>query len=48
MIMTDSVFTRIVRREIPAAIVFEDEHLLVVNKPAGLVVHPAPGNWRGV
>jgi 23S rRNA pseudouridine1911/1915/1917 synthase len=29
------------------AIVFEDEHLLVVNKPAGLVVHPAPGNWSG-
>ncbi|CAM3871837.1 RluA family pseudouridine synthase [Roseateles saccharophilus] len=26
---------------------FEDEHLLVVNKPAGLVVHPAPGNWSG-
>ncbi len=28
-------------------IVHEDEHLLVLNKPAGLVVHPAPGNWRG-
>ena len=28
-------------------IVFEDEHLLVINKPAGLVVHPAPGNWSG-
>lgn len=28
-------------------IVFEDEHLLVVNKPVGLVVHPAPGNWSG-
>ncbi len=28
-------------------IVFEDEHLLVLNKPAGLVVHPAPGNWSG-
>jgi 23S rRNA pseudouridine1911/1915/1917 synthase len=28
-------------------ILFEDEHLLVVNKPAGLVVHPAPGNWSG-
>jgi 23S rRNA pseudouridine1911/1915/1917 synthase len=24
---------------------YEDEHLLVVDKPAGLVVHPAPGNW---
>lgn len=28
-------------------VVYEDEHLLVLNKPAGLVVHPAPGNWRG-
>jgi 23S rRNA pseudouridine1911/1915/1917 synthase len=28
-------------------IVFEDDHLLVLNKPAGLVVHPAPGNWSG-
>ena len=31
----------------PIDVVYEDEHLLVVNKPAGLVVHPAPGNWRG-
>ena len=29
------------------AIVYEDDHLLVVDKPAGLVVHPAPGNWSG-
>lgn len=28
-------------------VVFEDEHLLVINKPAGLVVHPGAGNWRG-
>jgi len=28
-------------------IVFEDAHLLVLNKPAGLVVHPAAGNWSG-
>ena len=26
-------------------VVFEDEHLAVINKPAGLVVHPAPGHW---
>lgn len=32
---------------IPLDIVFEDESLLVVNKPAGLVVHPAVGNWHG-
>ncbi len=28
-------------------LVFADAHLLVINKPAGLVVHPAPGNWSG-
>ncbi|EON75682.1 Ribosomal large subunit pseudouridine synthase D [Lunatimonas lonarensis] len=28
-------------------IVYEDDHLLVVNKPAGMVVHPAHGNWSG-
>lgn len=27
--------------------VYEDEHLMVIDKPAGLVVHPAPGNWSG-
>jgi 23S rRNA pseudouridine1911/1915/1917 synthase len=34
-------------QEIPLPIVFEDEHLLVVDKPAGLVVHPAAGNYDG-
>jgi 23S rRNA pseudouridine1911/1915/1917 synthase len=28
-------------------VVFEDEHLLVIDKPAGLVVHPGSGNWSG-
>jgi 23S rRNA pseudouridine1911/1915/1917 synthase len=32
---------------IPVPLVFEDEHLLVVNKPAGLVVHPGAGNRSG-
>lgn len=32
---------------IPLNIVFEDDSLLVINKPAGLVVHPAPGNYQG-
>ena len=31
----------------PLSILYEDEHLLVLDKPAGLVVHPAPGNWSG-
>ena len=33
--------------DIPLDIVYEDEHLLVVNKPKGMVVHPAPGNYSG-
>jgi 23S rRNA pseudouridine1911/1915/1917 synthase len=37
----------IVPEQIPLDIVFEDAHLLVVNKAAGMVVHPAPGNWSG-
>lgn len=32
---------------IPLDIVFEDEHLMVINKPAGMVVHPAFQNWTG-
>jgi 23S rRNA pseudouridine1911/1915/1917 synthase len=32
---------------VPLDIVHEDEHLMVLNKPAGLVVHPAAGNWSG-
>lgn len=32
---------------IPLSVVFEDDHLLVINKPAGLVTHPAPGNYGG-
>lgn len=34
-------------QDIPLDIVFEDDHLLVVDKPAGLVVHPAAGNLDG-
>ena len=33
--------------DIPLDVVFEDDDLLVVNKPAGLVVHPAPGHFTG-
>ena len=32
---------------IPLEILFEDDALVVLNKPAGLVVHPAPGHWTG-
>jgi 23S rRNA pseudouridine1911/1915/1917 synthase len=34
-------------QDIPLRVIFEDEHLLVVDKPAGLVVHPAAGNADG-
>ena len=36
-----------VAEAIPLAVVFEDADLLVIDKPAGLVVHPAAGHWRG-
>jgi 23S rRNA pseudouridine1911/1915/1917 synthase len=36
-----------VAEEIPVEVLYEDEALLVVNKPAGMVVHPAPGHSRG-
>lgn len=34
-------------QNIPLEILYEDEHLLFINKEAGMVVHPAPGNWDG-
>lgn len=37
----------IVPEDIPLDIYYEDEYLLVVNKPSGMVVHPAAGNWSG-
>jgi len=32
---------------IPLAVVFEDVHLLIIDKPPGMVAHPAAGNWQG-
>lgn len=37
----------LVPEDLPLDILYEDEHVVAVNKPAGLVVHPAPGNWTG-
>ena len=37
----------VIAEEIDLAIAYEDEDVLVVDKPAGMVVHPAPGNWSG-
>ncbi len=39
--------TQIVAEEIPLDIVYEDDSMLVVNKPQGMVVHPAAGNYQG-
>ena len=38
---------RLEAEELPLRIAYEDEHLLVVDKPAGIVVHPAPGHASG-
>jgi 23S rRNA pseudouridine1911/1915/1917 synthase len=35
------------REELALSVAYEDEHLLVIDKPAGIVVHPAPGHTRG-
>jgi 23S rRNA pseudouridine1911/1915/1917 synthase len=37
----------LVPENIPLEILFEDPHLIIINKPAGLVVHPAPGHYTG-
>lgn len=36
---------QLIPENIPLSILYEDDDLLVVNKPAGMVVHPAPGSW---
>jgi 23S rRNA pseudouridine1911/1915/1917 synthase len=38
---------RLTAEQVPFDILYEDEDVLVINKPAGLVVHPAKGNWTG-
>ena len=37
----------VVGEDIPLAVVYEDDDVIVIDKPAGMVVHPAPGNWTG-
>lgn len=43
----DPVEYNVEAENIPLSIIYEDEDLLVVNKPKGMVVHPAPGNYSG-
>ena len=47
VLFVESVPSVITPENIPLDIVFEDKDLLVVNKPQGMVVHPAPGNMSG-
>jgi 23S rRNA pseudouridine1911/1915/1917 synthase len=39
--------TEVIPEKMELDIVFEDDYLLIINKPAGMVVHPAHGNWSG-
>ncbi len=46
-IPTSAPSDRVVPEDIKLEIVYEDEYLIVVNKPAGMVTHPGHGNWSG-
>lgn len=43
----DPVAYEVVAEDIPLNVVYEDRHLLVINKPKGMVVHPAAGHYSG-
>ena len=45
--LPDAAVTAHQPEDIPLDVVFEDDALLIANKPAGLVVHPGSGNWKG-
>lgn len=47
VVINDAVELPIVPQDIPLDVVFEDEDVIVVNKPRGMVVHPAPGHPAG-
>lgn len=47
VILPEAKILNIAAQNIPITIVYEDDDLLVVNKPKGMVVHPAPGNYDG-
>lgn len=46
-VSTPPQYTELIPEEIPLDIVYEDESVMVVNKPAGMVVHPGHGNFSG-
>ncbi|MHB8843261.1 MAG: RluA family pseudouridine synthase [Nitrospirota bacterium] len=45
--LPERVVREVLPENIPIHVVFEDDHMVVLNKPPGLVVHPAPGNYTG-
>ena len=47
ILIPDAVPVDIPAEDIPLNIVYEDDDLLIVNKPKGMVVHPAPGHYTG-
>ncbi len=46
-IPTSAPSDKVVPEDIPLVVIYEDEHLIVVNKPPGMVTHPGHGNWTG-
>ncbi|KAL7481344.1 hypothetical protein ACHAW6_007032 [Cyclotella cf. meneghiniana] len=46
-LLSSSLPTEIIPQKLPLDILYEDECMIVVNKEAGMVVHPAAGNWDG-
>ena len=44
---TDPDETEVLPENIPLNIVFEDDEIMVINKPVGMVVHPGSGNYHG-
>ena len=47
VVLNDAVEIPILPQDIPLDVVFEDDDVIVVNKPRGMVVHPAPGHPMG-
>ena len=47
LVLPEKIIPDILPENIPLDILYEDEDILVVNKPKGMVVHPAPGHYSG-
>ena len=47
IILPDNIEPEIIAEDIPLDIVYEDNDIIIINKPKGMVVHPAPGHYTG-